>query len=104
MSNAGWVTSILQIMLIKSIIETDVPPCLFTSEHCLSAKNVSGYGEDAAVLTGRCLNLKGTIVRHDAHWLKAETRNLIVAYPLRPSQSISPGFTFGNAMIGMDFV
>jgi hypothetical protein len=103
MPRDGWRMSILQIMLIESIIEMYAAPCFFTSEHCLSVISVTLYGEDVVVWEGMCLDFNGTIVRHNDQWLKAETRRLINTYLLRLSSTISPGFTVCDAMIEIDF-
>jgi hypothetical protein len=97
-----WVRTDIHIMPIKSIIETDTTPCCLTSEQCLSVKEVTGYGEDVAVLLGVCFDLNGTSFQHDAHGLKAEIRVWTVAYPLSPSQSIFSHFPYCAGMAEMD--
>jgi hypothetical protein len=90
-------------MPIKSIIETDTTPCCLTSEQCLSVKEITGYGEDVAVLLGVCFDLNGTSFQHDAHGLKADIRRWTLAYPLSPSQSIFSNFPYRVGMAEMDF-
>ena len=78
------------------------PSCFLTSEHCPSVNNVTRYGEDDAVDAGVCFGLNGSIVRYVDHGLKVETRSLTKVRPLKPSRSISPGFTSRNTMIVLD--